>query len=71
MSGRAIHVWGAIVSLLLLANGYLTYRSALVYEEKPSSLRTDSEANECLAAEAGNPISLRGCPKGWYLKGTE
>jgi hypothetical protein len=71
MGNRAIHLWGAVIAVLLAANCYLTYRSALIYQDKPRSLRTDAEANECLAAEAGAPTSLRGCPKGWYLKGAE
>jgi hypothetical protein len=71
MNNRAIHIWGAVITLLLAANCYLTYRSALIYQDKPPSLRTTAEANECLAAKVGAPISLRGCPQGWYLKGAE
>jgi hypothetical protein len=70
MTSRAIHLWGAIISLLLAANCYFTYRSALEYGKLPYGLRTDEQKSKCLAGEAHGTGEFD-CPRGWYLKGSE
>lgn len=61
---KAIHIWGAIISLLLCANAFFTYKSALVYEDVPYAKLPDGNKKLYCAQ-----TSI--CPKEWHLRGTE
>lgn len=64
-----VHVWGAIIALLLAANTFLTYRSALEYGQLSMEQMTPSEWNKCMDGKA-NQLTDRHCKRGWYLKGS-
>lgn len=63
---KMVNVWGALITLLLALNCYLTYRSGLIYGLVPDESQTSEGKLAC-----ATDVNLRDCRKEWHLKGGE